>query len=193
MTYIFSLTDTDQFFFWPSGSVKYRVHIQFHIFPYSLFCLLFCENRTFLGRFGINLLDHADSALHIEMMHLWGPRTWNALHPPCVNNKQQSCRCALHTSAVCAFVTANNMQTYAVFVKIRCQSVTSSCTGIPTVARSQIHSGGTHRIQQLDLQSTRTAGWKKAAESCVLYTTLKLFLYSSKSVQRRSLTNKHME
>lgn len=75
-----------------------------------------------MGGFGIKLLDRAASALHIEMTRLRMPCTLNALHTPRVNNKQQSCRCALHTSAACAFVTANNMQTYAAFVMIRCQS-----------------------------------------------------------------------
>lgn len=130
-----SLTKTDQFFFWPSGCLKCLFVFLFSQLPevpsrnpvwilcFWLFLrAIFWRQHTFCWILSFYVLDHMARALQIEMTRLQEPCTWNALHTPRVNNKQQSCRCALHTSAVCAFVAANNMQIVAAFVKIRCQS-----------------------------------------------------------------------
>lgn len=113
-----SLTETDQFFFWPSGCLK------------CLFMFLFSQlpevpsrNPVWILYFWLLLIDYfIQTETETETTRLQEPCTWNALHTLRVNNKLQSCRCALHTSAACAFVAANNMQTLAAFVKIRCQS-----------------------------------------------------------------------
>lgn len=130
--YIISMTDTDQFFSWPSGSVKYILWVCSHFrLPWNLVCMFcflfflidcFLKTRHFWKDLESNFLITPPAPCILKLCFFFFPLEGLALEMHCtllcVNNKQRSC----HTSAVCAFVTANNMQTHAACVKIRCQS-----------------------------------------------------------------------